>query len=52
MLQEARDHRQYPARQTMTAPTLSSATGAKTGQTTGTGGVTTNEANGTLYRFF
>ena len=34
-----------------TAPTLSSATGAKTGQTTGTGGVTTNEANGTLYAF-
>ena len=34
-----------------TAPTLSSATGTKTGQTTGTGGVTTNEANGTLYAF-
>jgi hypothetical protein len=34
-----------------TAPTLSSPTGTQTGQTTATLGVTTNEANGTLYAF-
>lgn len=33
-----------------TAPTLSSPTGTKTGSTTATGSVSTNEANGTLYR--
>lgn len=32
-----------------TAPTLSAPTAAKTGATTATGSVTTNEANGTLY---
>lgn len=32
-----------------TAPTLSSPTSSATGKTTGTGGVTTDEANGTLY---
>lgn len=32
-----------------TPPTLSSPTGAQTGSTTGTGGATTNEANGTMY---
>ncbi|WP_409266819.1 hypothetical protein [Massilia sp. BHUDP2] len=32
-----------------TAPTLSSPTAASTGQTTGSGSVTTNEGNGTLY---
>lgn len=32
-----------------TAPTLTSPTSAPTGQTTGSGSVTTNEANGTLY---
>lgn len=35
----------------VTAPTLSSPTGAQTGSTTATVGVTTNEANGTLYRY-
>lgn len=35
----------------VTAPTLSSATGTQTGQTTASLGVTTNEANGTLYSF-
>lgn len=34
-----------------TAPTLSSPTGTKMGQTTATGSVSTNEANGTLYRY-
>lgn len=34
-----------------TAPTLTSATGTQTGQTTATVGVTTDEANGTLYFF-
>lgn len=34
-----------------TAPTLSSPTGTQTGSTTATLGVTTNEANGTLYSF-
>lgn len=33
-----------------TAPTLTSPTGTKTGQTTASGTVSTNEANGTLYR--
>lgn len=33
-----------------TAPTLTSPTASATGQTTGTASVTTNEANGTLYR--
>lgn len=33
----------------VTAPTLTSPTSASTGQTTGSGAVTTNEANGTLY---
>lgn len=33
-----------------TAPTLSSATGTATGETTASGSVSTNEANGTLYR--
>lgn len=34
-----------------TAPVLSSPLGAQTGSTTASGGVTTNEANGTLYRY-
>jgi len=34
-----------------TAPTLSSPTGTQTGETTATGSVSTNEANGTLYRY-
>lgn len=34
-----------------TAPTLSSPTATKTGQNTATGTVSTNEANGTLYRY-
>lgn len=34
-----------------TAPTLSSPTAAKNGQTAMTGSVSTNEANGTLYRY-
>lgn len=34
-----------------TAPTLSAASGTQTGQTTATGTVSTNEANGTLYRY-
>jgi hypothetical protein len=34
-----------------TAPTLSNPTGTKTGASTATGTVSTNEANGTLYRF-
>lgn len=34
-----------------TAPTLSSPTATQTGQTTATGTVSTNEANGTLYRY-
>lgn len=34
-----------------TAPTLSSPTGTQTGQTTANGSVSTNEANGTLYRY-
>lgn len=33
----------------VTPPTLSSPTGTQTGSTTGTGGATTNEANGTMY---
>ena len=33
----------------LTAPTITSATGAATGDTTATGSVTTNEGNGTLY---
>lgn len=35
----------------VTAPTLSSPTAAKNGQTAMTGSVSTNEANGTLYRY-
>jgi hypothetical protein len=34
-----------------TAPTLTSPTGTQTGSTTASGTVSTNEANGTLYRF-
>lgn len=34
-----------------TAPTLSSPTGTQTGSTTASGSVSTNEANGTLYRY-